>query len=313
MLRLVFLGAMAALFFSSTFVLNRAMSLAGGDWVWSASLRYAFMLPILVVWTLASGGPAALGRTLRLFREHPLFWTLAGSVGFGVFYAGVTLAAAFSPGWVVATTWQSTILATPLVLALLGRRVPAKGLAFTALIFIGIVLVNLEQARGATDYGNLWGIAAVLVAAVAYPLGNQLVWEARHGGSRRFRGIPHIDRPELDAGRAPTLLLTIGSVPFWLGLLAVTRPSAPSRDQVVQTALVALFSGVIATSLFLRARSRAKSAYELAATDATQSLEVVFSLLGETLLLAGPWPGPMGAAGIVLAVTGLILYVCRQV
>lgn len=311
MARLILLGAMAALFFSSTFILNRAMSLEGGHWVWSASLRYAFMLPILVLWTLGTGGPKALWRTLDLFRRHPFFWTLAGSVGFGVFYAGVTLAADFSPGWVVATTWQSTILATPLVLALLGRRVPAKGLVFTALIFLGIVLVNVEQARTAPAIGSLWGIAAVLVAAVAYPLGNQLVWEARHGGGRRI--IPRIDQPELDAGRAPTLLLTIGSLPFWLALVLVFDPPPPSRGQVVQTGLVALFSGVVATTLFLRARSKARSAYELAATDATQSLEVVFSLLGETLLLAGPWPGPLGAAGITLAVVGLVLYVCRQV
>ena len=314
--RLLILGAMAALFFSSTFVLNRAMSLDGGPWVWSASLRYAFMLPILIAWTLASGGVRGLRDTLALFAAHPLFWTLAGSVGFGVFYAGVTLASVFSPGWVVATTWQVTILCTPVVLALLGRRVPAKGLVFTALIFAGIVLVNLEQARGAADVGSLWGVAAVLVAAFAYPLGNQLVWEARHGGGGKkglLARIPRIDQPALDAGRAPTLLLTIGSIPFWIGLVAFTQPPPPATGQVVQTALVALFSGVVATTLFLRARSLAKSAYELAATDATQSLEVVFSLLGETLLLAGLWPGILGAAGITLAVAGLVLYVCRQV
>ena len=224
MARLVFLGALAALFFSSTFVLNRAMSLSGGPWVWSAALRYAFMLPILLAWTLASGGPAALGQAFALFRKNPVFWTLAGSIGFGVFYAGVTLASVASPGWVVATTWQSTILATPFVLALLGHKVPRKGLAFTGLIFLGIVLVNLEQAQGAADPGSLWGIAAILVAAVAYPLGNQLVWEARHGGSGR---VPRIDQPALDAGRTPTLLLTIGSIPFWLLLLAATRPRPP--------------------------------------------------------------------------------------
>lgn len=309
MFRLVLLGALAALFFSSTFVLNRAMSLAGGHWVWSACLRYAFMLPILLAWTLAAGGPGGVGQAFRLFGRNPVFWTLAGSIGFGVFYAGVTLASVSSPGWVVATTWQSTILATPLVLAALGRRVSRQGLALIGLIFVGIVCVNLEQARRAPDIGGLLGIAAVLVAAVAYPLGNQLVWEARHGGSGR---IPRIDQPALDAGRMPTLLLTLGSIPFWLVLVAVARPPAPSADQVAQTALVALLSGVIATSVFLRARSRAKNAAELAATDATQSLEVVFSLLGETLLLAGPWPGPLGAVGIALAVAGLVLYVCRQ-
>ena len=310
MLRTILLGALAALFFSATFILNRAMSLEGGHWLWSASLRYAFMLPVLVLWTLASGGPKALAEALALFARNPLFWTLAGSVGFGVFYAGVTLAAAYSPGWVTATTWQATILATPLVLALLGRRVPKKGLAFTAAIFAGIVMVNLEQAGTMTGIGSLWGVAAVLTAAVAYPFGNQLVWEARHGGKGR---IPRIDQPSLDAGRTPTLLLTIGSIPFWLILIAAIQPPPPSQGQVIQTGLVALSAGVIATTLFLRARSRARNAYELAAVDATQALEVVFCLAGETLLLAAPLPGPLGAAGIALAVGGLVLYVCRQV
>ncbi|MYL84674.1 multidrug resistance efflux transporter family protein [Desulfovibrio aerotolerans] len=310
MARTILLGALAALFFSSTFILNRAMSLEGGHWVWSACLRYAFMLPILLLWTVATGGPKAVVEALRLFGRNPLFWTLAGSVGFGVFYAGVTLAAAYTPGWVTATTWQATILASPLVLAFLGRRVPTNGLIFTAAIFAGIVLVNYEQAQHAAAVGSLWGVAAVLVAAVAYPLGNQMVWEARHGGKGR---IPRLEASSLDAGRTPTLLLTIGSIPFWLILLAATQPPPPSAGQVTQTALVALFSGVIATTLFLRARSRAKNAYELAATDATQALEVVFCLLGETLLLAAPWPGLLGLAGIALAVCGLVLYVCRQV
>ncbi len=309
MAKLVLLGALAALFFSSTFVLNRAMSLAGGHWAWTACLRYAFMLPILLAWTALSGR-AALAEALALFCRNPLFWTLAGSIGFGVFYAMLSLASTLAPGWVVATTWQSTILASPLVLALFGRKVPGRGLAFISLIFIGIVLVNLEQAGRAPDARALLGIGAVLLAAVAYPLGNQLVWEARRRGGRL---VPRIDHPALDKGRAATLLLTLGSIPFWLLLLTVTQPPAPSQGQLVQTALVALFSGVVATSLFLSARSQAKTAYQLAAADATQSLEVVFSLLGETLLLAGPWPGPLGAVGLILAVAGLVLYVCRQV
>jgi hypothetical protein len=43
MVRLLGAGLLAALFFSSTFILNRAMSLEGGHWVWSAALRYGWM------------------------------------------------------------------------------------------------------------------------------------------------------------------------------------------------------------------------------------------------------------------------------
>ena len=55
MFRLLALGLLAALFFSSTFVLNRAMSLAGGPWLWTAVLRYAYMLLFLLVGLVLGG------------------------------------------------------------------------------------------------------------------------------------------------------------------------------------------------------------------------------------------------------------------
>ena len=50
------------------------------------------------------------------------FWTVAGSVGFGGFYALICFSADHSPGWVIATTWQSTIIASLFVLMGFGRR-----------------------------------------------------------------------------------------------------------------------------------------------------------------------------------------------
>lgn len=309
MARLLLTGVLAGLFFSSTFVLNRAMSLSGGHWAWSATLRYAHMLAMLAAALLVTGQREVLGRTLRLWRRHWAFFTLAGSVGFGLFYGLLCFASSFAPGWVVATTWQSTLLASPLVLLALGRKVPRRGIAFTGLVFAGIALVTLEQAGAAPWRTVLLGAAPVLVAAVAYPLGNQLLWEARHGGAR---GIPHIEDPLLDHDLARVLLLTLGSLPFWAALVLAVRPPAPSGGQVARTALVALLSGVVATSLFLRARHHARTAYELAAVDATQASEVLFALAGEIALLHGVAPGPWGAAGIALAAGGLGLYALAQ-
>ncbi len=67
---------------------------------------------------------------------------------------------------------------------------------------------------------------------------------------------------------------------MWVVLIAIVRPPAPSPSQVLNTSLVALFSGVFATSIFLFVRGLASNAGELAAVDATQSSEVVFALLG---------------------------------
>lgn len=39
------LGILASLFFAVTFILNHAMEMQGGSWLWSASLRFFFMLP----------------------------------------------------------------------------------------------------------------------------------------------------------------------------------------------------------------------------------------------------------------------------
>lgn len=76
--------------------------------------------------------------------------------------------------------------------------------------------------------------------------------------------------------------------------------------------MVALLSGVIATTLFLYARHLCKQPYEIAAVDATQSMEVVFSLIGEIVLLNGAIPGALGIVGILLTIIGLIAYIVMQ-
>ena len=234
---------------------------------------------------------------------------MAGCVGFGVFYALISFSAVYAAGWIVATTWQTTILATPIVLVLFGRKVPTRGLLLISLIFCGILLVNVEHAR-ATSLGiMLTSALPVFVAAFAYPIGNQLVWEASLGENPH---LPHIQHPILKNGFARVLLLTLGSLPFWIGLLIFTAPPPPTSGQLLSTSMVALFSGVIATSIFLYARHLCRQPLEIAAVDATQSMEVVFSLIGEIIFLHGALPGPLGLAGVALTLVGLVLYMLMQ-
>lgn len=108
-------------------------------------------------------------------------------MAFGIFYAGISFAASYAPSWVVATAWQLTILASPLVLLAYGRRVPCRRGWPASQIFAGIILVNLAQVQ-ATDWRTALLGAQVLVSAIAYPAGLQLVWEARAGRPGR---IPH--------------------------------------------------------------------------------------------------------------------------
>lgn len=307
-MKIILTGILAALFFSSTFILNRAMSLEGGHWVWSASLRYLWMLLFL------GTGLSILRRkllldSLRIYREHLAFWTLAGSVGFGVFYTLITFSSTYAPGWVIAATWQTTILATPIVLLGFGKKIPLRAIMLTLIIFAGVLLVNIESFEESSLTQVLLGAIPVFVAAFAYPFGNQLVWEARNGGGRY---IPGLDSPAMDDPFCRVLLLTLGSLPLWIVLLLVTDPPSPSTSQLLNTAFVAVFSGIAATSLFLYARHKARSAAELAAADCTQSMEVVFSLGGEVIFLGGALPGMLGWAGILLTMIGLVLYIRVQ-
>jgi drug/metabolite transporter (DMT)-like permease len=320
--RLAALGLLAALFFSSTFVLNRAMSLSGGHWVWTAALRYGWTILLLVLWLPASGRAGLMREVLAEYRRHPGFWTLAGAVGCGLFYAPLCFSAQYAPGWVAASTWQATILASPLVLRAFGRRAPTAGVFLVLAIFAGIVCINagqllLDAAAGAAagSAGGLGlrelalGVLPVLVAAFAYPCGNQLVWEARHGDGGR---LPRIESPALDQGLGAVLLLALGSAPFWVGLVVLAGPPPPPAGQVANTGLVALLSGVVATSLFLDARRRARTPAQILTVDATQAGETLFTLAGELAILGGALPGPLGWLGVALVTGGLVLSATRR-
>ena len=308
MTRPMLLGLAAGLFFSSTFVLNRAMSLEGGHWYWTAALRYGFMVLLLGIGLAAVKGPGYAWRVVMEWRRHWLFWTMSGSIGFGCFYALLCFAADFAPGWVVATTWQLTIIATLVVLRLFGGHFAGRIWLYALVVFAGVAVVNLSNVTLNNLQPLLLGSLPVLAAAVCYPLGNQLVWEARRGN----RHLPVIDADLVDNSFAKVLLLSLGSLPFWLMLYCWVPAGAPSLGQLFNTGLVALFSGVIATTLFLHARGSAMNASQLAAVDATQASEVLFALAGEIVVLHSPLPNFLGFTGMVVTVLGLIAFARHQ-
>jgi drug/metabolite transporter (DMT)-like permease len=233
---------------------------------------------------------------------------VSGSIGFGGFYSLLCFSADHAPGWVVATTWQLTIIASLVVLVWFGRSFPKRIWLFSAIVFTGVLMVNLSHFQAAHVQDILKGAIPVLLAAFCYPTGNQMVWEAQNGN----RLLPRIQSRCLGNPFNKVLLLSLGSLPFWCLLVGLTTPAAPSTGQLVNTALVAFFSGICATSLFLLARSRSRRASELAAVDATQSSEVVFALLGEILLLGAAPPSGIAVMGVILVFTGLALFIYDQ-
>ena len=308
MVALIVLGLLSALFFSSTFVLNRLMSLEGGHWIWSASLRYAFMILFLLIVIRLFQGKKPLQALFKLFAEHWLFWTVAGSIGFGCFYALSCFSADYAPAWVIAATWQLTIIASLFVLMLFGRTFPKRIWIFSTIIVIGVGLINTSHITTFHFVEFAKGAFPVLIAAFCYPFGNQLVWESKHG----HKFFPKIDSPLLENAFNKVFLLSLGSLPFWIVLVLFINPPMPSTGQVLNTSLVALLSGLVATTLFLLARHQAHKSSELAAVDATQASEVIFALLGEMLFLGAALPNVQAWVGMSLVFVGLGFFIYFQ-
>lgn len=199
------------------------MNLSGGYWMWSACLRYFRMLPILalLLWRLPGD---RFRPVLATIRARPAAWLVWSTVGFGLFYLPLTLGSVFGESWLVAASWQVTIVA-------------------------GVLLT-------------------------------------------------------------PVFGMTLCSMPFWLAVAcaAFARAGAPSGGQLVQSGVVALFSGVIATVLFFRATDLVRNdPRQLALIEATQCGEVIFTLLGGILVLGDIVPGPAGMAGLALILLGMVL------
>jgi drug/metabolite transporter (DMT)-like permease len=302
--RAVMLGLLAAVFFSVTFLLNRRMGLAGGDWGWMACLRFFVMAGLLAgaVTLRAEWRPL-----LRDLAAHWPTWLLWSTIGFGVFYAPLTYASTITPAWLQAATWQLTILMGLLLSPLLysddRRRLPRGALAISTLIVTGVVLMQLDAATPLHGPQHPWrSVALILLAALAYPLGNRAI-------------MLHLERADVSLSVYQRVLgMTIASLPFWL-LIAATayhRSGLPTNSEVVQAALIALSSGVIATLLLFRATDLVRShTLSLAAVEATQAAEVLFVLLGEVLFLGTAWPGRQALVGLTLVLLGLSAYAAR--
>ena len=286
------LGIAGSFFFAFTFILNRSMNLGGGDWMWSAALRYLFTLPMTAVLILPGGG---LQKVWAEIKARPVAWLLWSTVGFGLFYAPLTLASVYGESWLVASCWQMTIIAGVLLTPLFGKPIPVKNLLLSLLILLGIFLMQIPNLENLQGRRAAEALIPIVIAAFSYPLGNRKMMEVCENRLNTFQRV---------------FGMTLCSMPFWLILSAAAygRVGLPSQGQTLQSVCVALFSGVIATVLFFRATDLVRhDQKKLALIEATQCGEVLFTLLGGILILGDSVPAPVGFAGILLIVAGMVL------
>ncbi|MCT8138376.1 multidrug resistance efflux transporter family protein [Anaerobacillus sp. CMMVII] len=296
------IGILASMFFAVTFILNRSMELSGGSWLWSSSLRFFFMVPPLFLIVL-------LRKNMRqLFNEmvkQPLPWLVWSFTGFVLFYGSITFAAAYGPGWLVAGTWQITIVAGillgPLFFEVHGnekvrKKIPLRALLISSFILVGIILLQFQNFGSVSSFSILIGVLPVILAAFAYPLGNRKMMEVCGGRLDTFQRV---------------FGMTLATLPFWFIIAGVgfVQVGPPPTDQIIQSFIVGISSGVIATSLFFIATNRVRNDHsKLASVEATQSIQVIFVVIGEVLLLSSPLPNAVATGGLVIIITGMLLH-----
>lgn len=299
------LGICASFFFAFTFILNQQMHLSGGSWYWSSSLRYIFMLPMLLIIMISK---RQLKEVIIDIRKKPLSWLLWSTIGFGFFYAPLSFASSYGASWLVAGTWQLTIVAGGLMSPLffkiiktekgivkIRNKIPKKSLLISLLILIGIALMYIEEATDISLLNTMLVIIPVIIAAFSYPLGNRKMMEICDSNINTIQRV---------------FGMTLCSIPFWIiiSLLGISNSGLPGKSQLIQSFIVAVFSGIIATILFFKATDIVKdNSHNIAIIESTQAGEVVFTLLGGILIFHDTVPTTLSLIGLIIVVLGMIL------
>lgn len=294
------LSLLSALFFTATYVFNRAAAVEGGHWAWTAALRYLFMLPLLLPLMAWQGGVAPVARAIR---AAPGAWLLWSGIGFVLFYMLLSYAAASGPSWLIAASFQTTVVAGMLCAPLLyddaRARIPRAALGVGVLIIAGVLLMQFGHARGTLDTKGWIALLCVVASAFAYPLGN--------------RGLLlHLERRGIELNATQRVFgLTLASQPAWLALAAWAwlQAGPPSASQLWLALGVAVSAGVIATILFFQATGMVRdNATALGAAEAMQAAEVLFAMLLGVAFLGEAWPRGQALAGAALVVAGIVLF-----
>lgn len=299
------LGIIASFFFAFTFILNQQMNTSGGSWLWSSSLRYIFMLPILFIIMIIKN---QLFDVLNDIIEKPIQWITWSTIGFGLFYAPLSFASVYGASWLVAGTWQLTIVAGALMSPLffksvetsngvckIRNKLPKKSLLMSSIILLGIFLMQFEEAKDISWLEIVLGIIPVILAAFSYPLGNRKMMEVCGDKFNTFQRV---------------FGMTLCSMPFWIiiSIYGILSVGMPSKGQILQSLIVAVFSGIVATILFFKATDIvSNNTHKLAVIESTQSGEVIFTLLGGVFIFHDKIPTLIGLIGIMLVVVGMIL------
>ncbi|MGY0557477.1 MULTISPECIES: multidrug resistance efflux transporter family protein [unclassified Lysobacter] len=298
----VAIALLSGLFFTCTYVLNRAAATGGGHWAWTAALRYLIALPLMLPLMHWQGGIKPVWQAIR---AHPWPWLGWSTIGFVLFYIGLSYAAASGPSWLVAGTFQLTVIAGMLCAPLLysdeRARIPLPALGTGLVVVSGVLLMQFGVSGGGLDRDGWIALFCVVFAAVAFPLGNR-------GLLLHLERVAQPGVPELNATQR-VFGLTLASQPAWLlvALYAGSQAGLPPAGQVWLAAGVAVGAGIIATVLFFQATGMVRdTATGLAAVEAMQGAEILFATIVGVFWLGETWPHGLALWGAGIVIVGII-------
>ena len=255
-MREIWIGVLSSVFFAVTFILNRSMELSGGSWLWSSSLRYFFMVPFLIAIVAYRKGlgdvkKEIVAETRSIFHlERDGFCLVLRTT-----YICSSLQSRMASRWHMAiddcggrfacAAFYTLSLKRQMAKRKSGKRIPLVSLGITLIIFAGVVLIQIPHAQSVEIRTLLLGIIPVIFAAFAYPLGNRKMMDFLAVGFDTFQRV---------------LGMTLMTIPVWIGfaIYALLTVGPPSMSQLVQSFIVGVSSGVIATTLFFMATDRVR-------------------------------------------------------
>lgn len=220
-------------------------------------------------------------------------WALIGLVAigstslgfFGMFHAAEFL----SPGLATVIANTQPLLAAVFAYALLHERLPALGKVGLAIGFAGIAVIALPALTGGAIEGYTLGIVYAGFAAVGVTIGNIAI--------KALTG-------QADAVVAMGFQMLIGALP--LSLLSMLTEDVSSLAWSVEFALILLSLSVFGTSLAFWLWF---AVLERVGLNQANAFTFLVPLLGLTLgaVFFGERFGPIQGAGLVLALTGIVL------
>jgi len=288
----ILMGLVGAFFFAFNFILIRSMNLGGGYFLWTAVLRYLWTLPLMSIFLIKDNG---FKKVFLNIRNNPFKWILWSTVGFGLFYVPLSAASIYGESWFTSAVWQFTIVAGVLLTPLFGKKIPLKNLIFSFIIVLGIILMQYSKIVEGVSVNWPLFILTLGIATFSYPLGNRKMMELIGDDLNTTQRV---------------FGMTVCSMPFWIicGGIAYIKSGLPSASQCGQSFLIALLAGVIATILFFNATNIVKDdPKKLAVIEATQSGEVIFTLILGIIFLHDNIPDTIAFVGLFIIIIGMLL------